>query len=279
MHITYSSVSVHSVIEMRKIVFVFITLFLISCSSNEKDRVNHNLKEFNEHLGPSKSKVLTEAVNSLDKFLTTNYPNLKEENERTSAFLEHLLIFYNTDSLNNIWKFNTKENKDLLTDFETSGMRIEIEFYGYEDFEYNNQIDSLYPEENNYNEEESEILFTELEEMFKEDSIANIGRDTTGYAEYRRESEEYDKKMQGQRDSLLSYNIYGQFLYSLAKHTKNDTNIQNYVDARRTAGDISPSLLINAYLDGSFDYKNPFFKRMLVTDFYLDIIRWDIKRK
>jgi len=118
-----------------------------------------------------------------------------------------------------------------------------------------------------------------IDEMIIEDSIQNIGRDTTGDAEFYRISEEQNKLLVAKMDSNLSFNPYGQFLYGLAKQNQNDTLIQKYVDIRRLAGDLSYYHLFDIYSQKDIDFNNPFIKRMFVVDFYLDLVRWDINRK
>lgn len=264
---------------MKLINITSILLFLIAtaCSTNKPSSLNKNLNNFNQYLGTTKSSVLDQAVFSLESFLLVNYPKTKKD-KRVHSFLKDLALASNTGPDTN-WVFNTKINKELVVDFESSGMRKEIAIYGYENYENNFLIDSLYFEEdksNNENVVEGEMV---LEELIKEDSIYNYGRDTTGDAEFYRISEEQNKLLIARMDSNLSFNVYGQFLYALAKHTENDVAIQNYVEARREAGDLSPSLLFNAYLEQDFDYNSPFFKRILVADVYLDLIKWDINRK
>lgn len=137
-------------------------------------------------------------------------------------------------------------------------------------------IDSLYLEEDKLKNENIVIGEMVIEE---DDNHNNSERDTTGDAEFYRQSEEQNRLLIAKMDSNLSFNVYGKFLYGLAENTKNDIAIQNYVEARREAGDLSPSLLFNAYLEQDFNYNSPFFKRILVADVYLDLIKWDISRK
>lgn len=261
---------------MKLINITSILLFLIAtaCSTNKPASLNKNLTNFNQYLGTTKSSVLDQAVFSLESFLLVNYPNTKKD-KRVHSFLKELVIASNTGPDTN-WIFNTKINKELIIDFESSGMRKEIAIYGYENYENNFLIDSLYSKEDKLKNENSVMGELVLEE---EDDLYSYGRDTTGDAEFYRISEEQNKLLIARMDSNLSFNVYGQFLYALAKHTENDAAIQNYVEARREAGDLSPSLLFNAYLEQDFDYNSPFFKRILVADVYLDLIKWDINRK
>lgn len=61
-------------------------------------------------------------------------------------------------------------------------------------------------------------------------------------------------------DSSYSFNTFGLYLSGLSKFTKEDKLIQPYVEARQIAGDISPSLIINEYLQEDYDYNNLFLK-------------------
>jgi len=80
-------------------------------------------------------------------------------------------------------------------------------------------------------------------------------------------------------DSSSHFNMRGMFLYSLTKCCVSDTAVYGYVDARDAAGNIQWSLLAKGHLINNVSYDNPIHLRILVVDFYLDIMGWDIYRK
>jgi hypothetical protein len=229
---------------MKEIAVILFVLILLSCGTTQTLKSDNNLEEFNNFLGLKKAEVLNQGVISFDNFLLSNYSDINEE-ERTRAFLEELLIAYTTKPDSN-WLFNTKSNIALIELFETSGMRKEIIIYGYE---IPNKI-----------KEEEDIILIKIKGETEEEYI-------------QRELSDLEK-----RDSLFSFNIYGKYFSGLSKFTKEDTLIQQYVEVRREAGNLPPSIIINVFLKQNFNYNNPFFKRILVADFYLDLIGWNIER-
>lgn len=114
-------------------------LTLWGCQGNSRGDETANLKGFNEYLGKDKADALDQAVESFDDFLSTNYPDKETPKDRTRAFLKDLERTYGWADSN--WIFKTGENKEILEKLETSGMRREIEEYGYEK-EYRNPYDS-----------------------------------------------------------------------------------------------------------------------------------------
>lgn len=79
-------------------------------------------------------------------------------------------------------------------------------------------------------------------------------------------------------DSSARFNFFGQFLVSLDEAIKTDTLTKSYVDARQ-AGNISYSLLAEGLLFYNVNYSNPIHKRIMVIDFYYDLMLWDLERK
>jgi len=222
------------------IVISFITT-LLSCGISETPNTKDNLSRFNKFLGPKKAEVFNQGVNSFDIFLLLNYPNIDSE-KRTQVFLEQLLITYTTNP-DSSWTFDTESNKELIDAFETSGMRKEIIIYGYEVSKENEEEWDLIP------------IRGETEDEYKQRVKLEFSR----------------------LDSAYSFNIHGLYLTGLSKFTKEDILIQQYVEVRQQGG-FSPSFIINAYLKQNYDYENPFFKRMIVADFYLDLMLRDIER-
>jgi hypothetical protein len=88
-----------------------------------------------------------------------------------------------------------------------------------------------------------------------------------------RTRDEYDSV----NDSLAFFNHQGKFLQGLAEDGTHDILISNYVEARKV-GNISHTLLAKGHLK-HLNYTNPLHKRIIVIDFYYDIMLWDLNRK
>lgn len=252
---------------MKLIYIITIGLFAISCSTWSQEK-NSNLKDFNDFLGRDKMIALNSAVESFDLFLKTNYPDSDNQSKRTRAFLEFLHENSEPDST---WNLPTKTNQKIVSDFETSGLRKEIWLYGYEEYEPKYDIYEILPpdEQDTSNIQDlGEIDF----ELIEEEIIPLPNIDSVERAKREKEMEERIK-------NSLHFNDYGQYLYALTKYTLKDTTIQDYVYVKILPGDISPVLIAAGLLSQEIDFEDPFIKRILVTEFYYRIMKWDIKRQ
>ena len=245
---------------------IVIGLLAISCSTPSQEK-NNNLKEFNEFLGQVKADALNSAVESFDQFLKTNFPD--NESERTEAFLEYM-----QENLepNSTWNLPTKINKKIISEFESSGLRKEIWIYGYEEYEPQYDIYEVFPLEETDTSDIQNLGELDLDVLIEEEIIPISNIDS---AEIARREKEMEERMR----NSLHFNNNGQFLYGLAKFNLSDTTIQGYIDAKIVAGDISPVLIASGLLSQNIDFEEPFIKRILVTEFYYWIMKWDIERK
>jgi hypothetical protein len=245
---------------------IAIGLLAISCSTLSQEK-NKDLKEFNDFLGQEKANALNSAVESFDQFLMTNFPD--NEAERTEAFLEYVQENFEPKST---WSLPTKRNKKIISEFESSGLRQEIWVYGYEEYEPQYDIYELLPPEQPDTSDIQNLGELDLDELFEEDIIPISNIDSAEIARREKELEERIK-------NSLHFNNYGQYLYALAKFNLSDTTVQEYVDAKVVAGNISPVLIASGLLSQNIDFKDSFIKRILVTEFYYWIMKWDIERK
>lgn len=261
------NVGVHFKRTMKPIHIIIFGLLAFSCSSWSKEK-NNDLKGFNDFLGKEKASALNSAVESFDQFLRTNYSDFDNQSKRTKAFLEYVQANFELDST---WNLPTKRIQKIISDFETSGLRKEIWVYGYEDYQPQYDIyEILHPEEKDTSNIQD---LGELDLDFIEEEIIPLSNiDSAEIARHEKEMEERIK-------NSLHFNNYGQFLYALAKHTLKDTTIQEYVNVKIIAGDISPVLIASGLLSQEIDFEDPFIKRILVTELYYGIMIWDIKRK
>ena len=253
---------------MKQLTALLIIILFYGCQTTSLDTNDNNFKGFNDFLGQEKANALDQVVNSFDTFLATNFPDKETQGERTLAFLQKLSITFTPDTS---WIFDTKKNIKIIKKLESSGIRKEILLYEYEDYIQKYFISNLYLKKG----EDSMTEALMVEEEIIEEIVLNIGLDTTGEAERRRR----DKEMEEKYDSALWFNVFGQFLYGLARFTQKDSLIQGYVQDRICMGRGPFWFLIPSYMESEIDYDSPFIKRMLVADLYIELLQWDIERK
>ena len=252
---------------MQLTYIILFGLLAISCSTWSQERSN-DLKGFNDFLGKDKATTLNSAVESFDQFLRTNYSDLDNQSKRTKAFLGYLEQNFEPDST---WDLPTKKNQKIISDFESSGLRKDIWTFGYEDYEPQYDIYEILPPEKQDTSNIQDLGELDLD-LIEEEIIPLSNIDSAEIAKREKEMEERIK-------NSLHFNNYGQYLYALTKYTLNDTTIQDYVDAKIVAGDISPVLIASGLLSQEIDFEDPFIKRILVTEFYYWIMKWDIERQ
>lgn len=240
-------------------------LFVISCSSPAQKETN-TIDEFNAFLGQEKAAALTAAVESFDLFLEANFPS--NEGKSTEAFLEY---YYMGNTPDATWIFQTNQNKEILSAFESSGLRKEIWKYGYEEYESHYNINEILPPEEKGNSETEYLGELDIDIIYEE-IVPLIIRDSSEVA--RR-----DKEIAERKRNSLRVNSNGQYLYALAKYTLPDTLIEAYIGVNLFENRISPVIFASVFLDAEINYEDPFIKRILVTEFYYDLMQWDIKRK
>ena len=218
---------------MRHLIYIFLLTIFSSCQESDHQIIEPELKEFNNHLGHDKAAVLNKAVNSFENFLKNNFPDQDEQQERLLRFLQ---LISNDEWPNPNWKLQTEANKEILEEFETSGLRKEFRLYGYE--EDPNRI------------EEEIIPITHSGKPNNEPSI-----DSVGY-----------------------FRALGLFRISLAESSTKDSLIMKYVGARRI-GNLPYENLAEGLLANNISYSNPIHKRIMIIDFYYDLMKWDVERK
>jgi hypothetical protein len=212
---------------------------------------------------------LNSAVESFEQFLKTNFPDFDNESKRIKAFLEFLQKNSQPDSN---WNLPTSRNQEIISDFETSGFRIETWIYGYEENEAKYDISEILPAEEKDTSIYHELGDIDFDNLVEEGimPISNIDS-----AEIARQETEMEERIR----NSVRFNSNGQYLYALAKYTLEDTTIQNYVEVKILVTDISPAIIASGLLSQEIDFDNPFLKRILVMEFYYWIMKWDINRK
>lgn len=249
---------------MNKVIFSFI---ILACSSNLLFSQKSDLEDFETFLGKEKSAALNQMNNSFEDFLKSNFPDIKNENDRIYLFLEG---FKDWSNLEKDWIIDYENAKETLEQFENSGLRIEHWIYGYETYEPTYLIDNSILTQ----EDTSKLKTVSLEDLNIEDIEEEIIPITN-----RDYNPELEEKLQRQRDSSQSLNLNGRFFYGLLEYGQNDSLIRGYTEAIYAAGDISVSLKAGGLTVENLDLSTPLRKRLIVMDFYYHFLKWNLENK
>lgn len=72
-------------------------------------------------------------------------------------------------------------------------------------------------------------------------------------------------------DSSYKFNMAGNYIAGLLTCSAQDSFVSSYIEAKSAAGDISPSLVANAFLAQNHRYDAPLLLRMEIAEFYFFI--------
>jgi hypothetical protein len=250
-----------------KISINIITIILFfSFSLNAQENNKNRIKSFNNFLGKEKSEAMNDAIQSFDKFLEINYKNEKKNSKKIVLFLKEL---FPRAKFNSTKVFSTSENKAILQRWEKSGLRREIWIYMDEIEKYipnkNNNILELYP--NQKPDSIYPLNLTELLPIIEE--LTMINTDSIKFVK--------SEKIIKENINHLTTNILGDYLYGLTKFAGKYSLIQKYVETRLKANDITPLIFIPNLLEKNTDFNNPFIKRMILVEFYFEIMKEDVE--
>lgn len=227
---------------MRFIYFITLLILLNSCLQEAKSTAN--IMCFEETLGPQKADALNKLSNSFDSFLSLNYP--KSTNASRQFLLDIQAVLRKSKSIHD-WDFRNLELDEIIGAVEGSGLRSEI--WLFEDEEYTPI---------HLGDDFEDSLYLEIE-----DEIVPITPRNEDTLKVNHEESERN---------YWSFNRSGLYLYALNKCAQTDTLVQDYVNAKELAGDISPFIMVDSYLNNFSDYSDYFIKRLILIEFYYGII-------
>ena len=255
--------------KMRRIIFITAIFQFVSLPFFAQNGGQSRLDKFNAFIGEEKALVLQEAVDSFDQFLMDNYPNINKEDDRINLFLEQLVRYNKPDKS---WIYNRVDNELLISSFESSGLRKEIWLYEYEEYESKNDFSKVLsppePVDTSSFPEVGELKVDLIEGELIPDRKNEQGRQM----DVQQEREQRFKKR-------LVQNYEGDYIYGLMKYSPKDSFVFGYAQATHTIGTrVSPGILANGFLSNNPDYQNPLVKRLLVTEFYYLLIKWEMKK-
>ncbi len=253
---------------MRKCIIYTLIALILGCSDETREE---ELKFFNEFLGKDKAEALDAAVESFHFFLKVNYTEKRTIGERTALFLKSIS---EEPYFDKNWKFNSKQNSELIAKLEKSRLRKDLYLYGFENYDYHFNLIEIYnpyclENENNDSVDLDSLNFSQfieevdIIEFNTEDSIR----------------EKRDQEFKRRMENTLFFNNRGLFLYALAKFGSKDTLITSYLDAKIIAGDILTPMLAKGLLQmrDTKKLEEPFIQRIIVVEVYFPIIRNKLK--
>jgi len=231
---------------MRQYISLIVLVLIISCNNqNHSDQLR--VQQFEENLGKEKSKALTKKVEFFEKFLSENYENSTVEESYEKFLLEIQSSGWDFDN----WKFDSLLLDSMNNICEISGLREEIwlrrDSVWFEGdhlcyyYQYINEEDTF--ESANFFRTDSGITHFGMRPLYER----NLNRDSILEIE----------------KTVITFNINGKFVKALEKVQDSDSTIINYVDAKLSAGNISPSLFASGFLYAEPDYSDYFIKRII----------------
>jgi hypothetical protein len=251
--------------EMRRTLFFILTLLQISVLSLGQETAEVEFEKFNAFLGAEKAAILNDAVDSFDRFLLTNYPDLDTPRDRSMAFLKQIAQH---NEPKESWILETERNAKIIESFESTGLQKEIWLYGYENYEFKHDFSKVLPPSKPADTSLIRDLGALNLDLIEEDIVPIHKFDS---AEVARIEKEWEEK----RLNSLRTNSQGDFLYGLLKYAPKDSFTHGVAVAEHEEGNISPGVVSNGFLENVDNYDDPFVKRLMVTEFYFWIMNWD----
>lgn len=250
---------------MRLYIILILSFLQIGCledSLNSNNVVQNDFEGFQQFLGDEKAKADKILVAAFDQFLIDNFPNEKNQNERTKRLLEFFKDGNHLENRN--WDVSSIPDKKMIQRLEEFGLRKEIWLYAYEDYHTKHQF------EDSFTEEIESV--TNLGELILPDDIPiepeNTNDTTKNLQEFSMEN-----NPQIELVNCFRINYEGEYFYGLAQFSKMDKNIQEYIQAIRKAGDMSPSITAPAFLQKFKNFEEPFVKRIVMLEYFWPICK------
>ncbi len=252
---------------MKYCLIFFFFAFFFGCNNSNKS--HQEVQSFYEFLGDNKATALELAMSSFHIFLEMNYPNQPTSSEKIKAFLMDLQSQDYTYILN--LKYDIENIKNVVQEFEKTGLRKDIYLYPYEDYQTFNlkefDLNILFPSTSNVQETDLDIM--EMDEIFVSKSKDSLIIEDL-----------IDNEVQknAKHDSTMYFNCGGQFLYGLAKFNQSDTTLMEYVEIKTVVGDISFTLLSSGFLyNHPSKLDRPWLQIAIVAEIYLYFIYKKVK--
>jgi len=223
----------------EKIIFILIVLTLIACQNQDQDS---RIEKFENFLGKENSELLSKKVESLDKFLLINFKGYS----LNEAYFEYLKIIESSGFENNDWKYKGTGRAGIKELFEKSGFRREI--WHRPDTVWLEEGDvhweNIYIDKNDTTFVKGSTLSRDFDLIENKDSIIN----------------DYSQ--------LLRFNLNGRFFRGLEQIKDSDSTLIYYIEDKRAATNISPTVLAGLLIYYKADFSDYFIKRIIAIELY-----------
>jgi len=240
-----------------------ILIFIVSISAcikntnTSKNNIQNDLEGFKKFLGPEKSKADSLLVATFDQFLIDNFPNEKNQHQRTIRFMECILAQNETKA--NGCNYNPKPNEQLKNQLNKSGLMEEMWLYrgvNYDDYKPEHNVKDLF----HFNESTEPVEFGEL---ILPDDIP-IEPNNTSANTIKQVEENVQDNHPVEIGARINYR--GDYFYGIALFSSIDANIQEYIQAIVKAGDISIGMTFPVLLQKVENFDEPFIKRIIILE-------------
>jgi Tfp pilus assembly protein PilP len=126
-------------LEMKRTLLVLLIIILLSSCKTSRDDTDQ-IEEFYADFNQEQKEAFELAVESFERFLELNFQAKKREAENLMIFLAQI-----TDSAAKAeWKLENEKIREVLRQFEDSGLRKEIWLYGFEKESEMNEVIYLF---------------------------------------------------------------------------------------------------------------------------------------
>ena len=212
---------------MKHILTFVVLIFIFSCTQGKNDRI----KEFENFIGETESKLLNQLVNDFDLFLNKKYKN---EEFKFKKYLTEISESNQPD----IWKID----KNKLEQINKTNL-----FAKY---------DSIYPDSVWYDNNVFNISYSDSDDGIK-NSVAILNKEN--------QSLNIDSMINSLKCKPRLKEIEpSYFQIALESIVTKDSLIQKYLDARKTAGTISIRLIAGGLLHDLKPENEYFAKRIII---------------
>lgn len=231
--------------NLKSVLFI-LTMILAACSDGNRSQSSTC---FYEQFSAERGAALKGGVDAFNRFLETNDPNKAGISAKTIAYLKDL----ETHSLfNSNWKFDRELNKSILEAYEFSGLRKSIYIRGDETEGFEDLVKMVLAEDS-----------LRLDDGLSEDERA-----------------EMDSIIIEENRQALYFNETGNLKDAVSSCSNYWPTLGNYYEARKTALNMSPSVIIRG-LERGFepsDYGNPVIQSIIFIELFQWHMKEDLKR-
>lgn len=222
---------------MKKVLLQLILIFSQTVFSQE------NIEIFNNSLGSEQAKAFDAAAISFNTFLEINYPNDSSHTAQIAHYLGDLKK--PAGIADRFWEY-PRDIVRVHNLWNTSGLRKEVKLWTNEKYNPNHyeNHDSILSNKKEFHQiEEEELIPIKTADTFT--------------------TKDFESK-----DSSTYFNLDGRYFFALVNLKSSKPFIIDYLKAKKSAGDISPSLIAHGLSQYPTEFDDQIFLRIMVAEFY-----------